>query len=308
MRAFKSLLFVAFVVVALWKQSGPVGATCGYYQHQVACGTSCSDATSHLVSCTTYCAGHCGATWGGDTIVSVVCGGDCSNPTPYSADRECGCYNYCDQGSRCTPGYQPLPAGSCTPPTQLEYDGCGCWRCYNQSPLIMTTDFAAVPKLSSATSGVQFDLLNNGHPVLMAWPTDATSGWLVLDRNGNGEIDSGAEMFGTSTLLPDGVPAEDGFVALTALDENGDGALDQSDSTFAQLRLWIDSQRDGHVEAGELLPLDALMITSIDLAPKASQKQDQWGNQFLKRSKVHASTSPTTRYIYDVYPQTAGGT
>jgi len=65
-------------------------------------------------------------------------------------------------------------------------------------------------------------------------------GWLVRDRNGNGTIDSGRELFGVDTLKNNGQLATDGFDALRDLDTNRDGRIDSADSVFATLRIWRD--------------------------------------------------------------------
>ena len=64
---------------------------------------------------------------------------------------------------------------------------------------------------------------------------------LVWDRNANGRIDTGAELFGDFTALPNGALAPNGFAALAALDANSDGMLDARDPAFAELRLWCDA-------------------------------------------------------------------
>lgn len=61
----------------------------------------------------------------------------------------------------------------------------------------------------------------------------SASGFLALDRNGNGSIDDGTELFGART--------GNGFTELAVYDEDGNGWIDENDSIFAQLRIWTKS-------------------------------------------------------------------
>ena len=58
----------------------------------------------------------------------------------------------------------------------------------------------------------------------------AGSGYLVFDRDGNGRIDSGKELFGPAT--------NDGFAELKALDDDGNGWIDEADAAFSKLAIW----------------------------------------------------------------------
>jgi hypothetical protein len=62
-------------------------------------------------------------------------------------------------------------------------------------------------------------------------------GYLALDRNGNGKVDSGNELFGPSS--------GDGFAELAAHDSDGNGWIDDNDPVFAQLRVWIQDGKGG---------------------------------------------------------------
>lgn len=96
---------------------------------------------------------------------------------------------------------------------------CQCCACAG-SPIAVSLSGGL--NFSSAEEGVPFDLTGNGVPRRYAWPVSAGDGWLALDRNGNGLIDNGRELFGDRTILADGTSAANGFTALAELDVNGD--------------------------------------------------------------------------------------
>ena len=94
-------------------------------------------------------------------------------------------------------------------------------------------------------------------------------GWLVLDRNGNGIIDNGRELFGVDTYKSNGQFATDGFDALKDFDVNGDGKIDANDSVFANLRIWRDLNQDGISQAGELTTLGSNNVSAISVKAEA---------------------------------------
>lgn len=116
-----------------------------------------------------------------------------------------------------------------------------------------------------ATSTVHFDLDANGFAERAGW-VSSDDGLLVRDINGNGVIDNGAELFGSATRLPDGTLALNGFAALAALDGNGDGRVDASDSAFSELKIWRDLNGDGKTGAGELTTLNDAGVTALNVA------------------------------------------
>ncbi|WCN15000.1 hypothetical protein GV054_19295 [Marinomonas mediterranea] len=79
---------------------------------------------------------------------------------------------------------------------------------------------------------VAFDLDDDGEDDQLHFAT-GDSAFLALDKNGNGLIDGGSELFGPQS--------GSGFADLASYDENGDGMIDELDSVFDQLVL---TQRD----------------------------------------------------------------
>ncbi len=113
-------------------------------------------------------------------------------------------------------------------------------------------------------------------------------GWLVLDRNGNGTIDSGRELFGVDTLKSNGQLASDGFDALKDLDANQDGKIDSADSVFGNLRIWRDLNQDGISQSNELTTLSANNITGIGINSTAVRTD-------LGNGNVQTATGTFTR-------------
>lgn len=90
-------------------------------------------------------------------------------------------------------------------------------------------------------------------------------GLLVMDRNHDGVINNGSELFGMGTVLANGKRATDGYVALAAEDTNHDGKIDSHDAHWKELKVWVDGNHDGKTDAGELKTLDEIGIASLDL-------------------------------------------
>lgn len=140
----------------------------------------------------------------------------------------------------------------------------------SSSPLLLDLDGDGLEISQLAPSSrTLFDLNADGIRTQMAW-AGRDDAFLALDRDGNGQIDNGRELFGDQTLLSNGKKATDGYAALADLDSNKDGHIDALDARFQALRVWRDLDQDGQSEAGELQSLAQAGITRIDLNKQAN--------------------------------------
>ena len=153
----------------------------------------------------------------------------------------------------------------------------------------------------SVTAGVYYDLDNNGFAEKTGW-IDAKSGILVLDRDGNGKIEAGKELFGDRTILDDGKTASSGFAALAALDSNHNGVIDAKDVKFSELRIWIDKDGNGVSTPDELLTLEEAGIKSLNLSNEFVGKADENGNT-IARVGSFTRTDGTTADMKEFFLQ-----
>lgn len=135
------------------------------------------------------------------------------------------------------------------------------------------------------------------------WPT-ADTPWLALDRDGNGTIDDGTELFGSMTPAASGMVATNGFIALDAFDDDHDGAITRRDAAFARLVLWGDENADRVSQPGELRSLASAGIVSMNLAYTSEPRCDDRGNCEVERARfqfVDASSAAREGDVVDVH-------
>lgn len=256
----------------------------------------------------------------GDVVISKSCSARPIDATPGSASPG-GCnetVNFCNRSDGATGSIivsancNPVPTGgggteACSTPVDPSNTALNGSEC--PTPILISTEGGDFP-LTGAQDGVLFDLMGRDYfspqPVQTAWTAAGASvGLLALDRNGDGIINNGQELFGNYTPQPPS-PKKNGFLALAEFDKaenggNGDGIISNQDAVFAQLRLWQDVNHNGLSEPGELQTLPEASIISISLGYSESRRIDRYGNLFRYRAKVRdARGAQTSRWAWDV--------
>lgn len=158
------------------------------------------------------------------------------------------------------------------------------------TPIVVDLDRGGF-RFTDLAGGVRFDLDGDGHAEQISWIAPGSGdAWLVLDRDGDGAITTGAELFGNFTPQP---PSDEphGYAALAVFDQpaaggDGDGAITPADAVFAELRLWIDADHDGVSQPDELISLAEAGIRAIHLDYVTSARRDEHGNELRYVSRV----------------------
>ena len=109
------------------------------------------------------------------------------------------------------------------------------------------------------------------------------SGYLALDKNGDGEINDGSELFGTAS--------GNGFADLAAYDADGNGWIDEADEIFSRLKVWI-RNADG---TSKLLSLKEAGVGAICLG----SEDTEFSLNSLTDNHTNAVVRKTGIFLYE---------
>ncbi|WP_296997917.1 MULTISPECIES: hypothetical protein [unclassified Thalassospira] len=127
---------------------------------------------------------------------------------------------------------------------------------FQQDPLILDLDGNGVD-ITSVMAGTRFDIDGNGTLDQTAWVSGGDA-LLALDRNGDGKINDGTELFGDQN------GAKDGFAELAKYDDNHDGQIDENDAVFSSLVLLRADGSQTDLANEGIKSISLAMITPLD--------------------------------------------
>jgi hypothetical protein len=168
---------------------------------------------------------------------------------------------------------------------------------FGATPIVLDLDGTGI-HTTSAANGVHFDLNGTGTTNKVGWIT-GNSGLLVMDRNHDGQINDGTELFGVATKNADGTRAGNGYAALALEDTNHDHKLTTADAHFKDIKVWVDGNHDGKSDASELHGLADFGIVSLDLNHVTGSQMDN-GN-LLGMVSSYTTADGATHQMADVY-------
>ena len=149
-------------------------------------------------------------------------------------------------------------------------------------PLTLDLDGDGIETVShNGYKGALFDHDGDGIRTASGWVA-SDDGLLVVDRNGDGIINDGKELFGDSSVLKDGTKAAHGYAALAEYDSNGDGVVDAKDADFDKLRVWRDLNQDGVSQKEELFTLEEVGVQSLNVAYQDTNQNLGNGNRLAQ--------------------------
>ncbi len=159
-------------------------------------------------------------------------------------------------------------------------------------PIVLDLNRNGEIDLTTAARGQRFDLTGDGKVEQAAFVADGDA-FLAMDRNGDGLINGGKELFG------DHHGAKNGLEELGRFDLNRDGMIDSKDPIYSQLVAYYDVNRNGIVGGLEFRPLDEVGVERLLLEYKPVEILRPDGNLTTGTAEFEF-TDGTTAEMVDV--------
>ncbi len=142
-------------------------------------------------------------------------------------------------------------------------------------PLVINLD---TPSANVTDQKFYFDLDADGTPDEISTLAPG-SGFLALDKNGDGIINDGSELFGTKS--------GDGFADLAAYDSDGNGWIDENDPIFDKLRIWTKDENGKDVlcalgKAG----VGAIYLGNAETSFSLNASKDNSTNALIRKTGI----------------------
>ena|GEM_PF-1733830 len=162
------------------------------------------------------------------------------------------------------------------------------------APVVLDLDGDGVELVSSKKARARFDMNGDGVFDDTGW-VGRGDGLLVIDRDGDGRISGPSEL----SFLAEKAGAKSDLDALSALDSNRDGKIDSSDARFGELKVWVDANRNGATDSGELRTLADHGIASIGLSSSANRQTAKIGDNVVLSTGTFTRTDGSTGTLAD---------
>lgn len=158
---------------------------------------------------------------------------------------------------------------------------------FMQDPLVLNID---QPATAFSDKELRIDLDLDGTEESLKW-LQSGSGFLALDKNENGKIDSGAELFGPQS--------GNGFGELAAYDDDKNGWIDENDAVFKSLRIWsLDSAGNEQLLALKDADVGALYLGAVDSPYQLKQGGETIGE--ISASSIYLKESGAVGTVHNI--------
>ncbi len=147
-------------------------------------------------------------------------------------------------------------------------------------PLVINLDSNAA---SVSDQKFLFDIDADGKEDSISFVNEG-SGFLALDKNGDGKINDGNELFGTKS--------GDGFKDLSAYDQDGNGWIDEADDVFQKLKVWTkDAEGNDKLIDLKEAGVGALYLGNVSTQFSLNNQETNATNAMIRSTGVYLKES-----------------